>query len=75
MTMLKTFAAALKIWRGGIVGFDRAIPEVCGGGCKPTGEGDLQIADLDGDGEAEVLVTGFTGGQHCCTIMGVYGYR
>jgi hypothetical protein len=67
--------ASLKIWRGGVVEFDATIPDVCGAGCKLAGEGDVQIADLDGDGEAEVLVTGFTGGQHCCTIMGVYGYR
>jgi hypothetical protein len=65
----------LEITRNGAVAFARTIPEVVCEGCRltPDGGDDLRTADLDGDGEAEVIVTSYTGGQHCCTIMGVYG--
>jgi hypothetical protein len=67
--------ARLEITRNGAVAFSRAIPRVVCEGCRltPDGGDDLRVADLDGDGEAEVIVTSFTGGQHCCTIMGAYG--
>jgi hypothetical protein len=67
--------ARLEITRNGAVAFSRAIPKVVCEGCQltPDGGDDLRVADLDGDGEAEVIVTSYTGGQHCCTIMGVYG--
>jgi hypothetical protein len=69
--------ATLTIVRGGgrVPAFAAKIPDVCGIGCKLAGEGDVQVTDLDGDGEPEVVVTGFTGGQGCCTIMGVYDFR
>jgi len=65
----------LEITRNGAVAFSRAIPDVVCEGCRltPDSGDDLRAADLDGDGEAEVIVTSYTGGQHCCTIMGVYG--
>jgi hypothetical protein len=67
--------ARLQITRNGAVAFSRAIPDVVCEGCQltPDSGGDLRAADLDGDGEAEIVVTSYTGGQHCCTIMGVYG--
>jgi hypothetical protein len=67
--------AKLSIARNGAAAFDREIAKVVCDGCQldPAGGGDLRVADLDGDGEAEVIVTSYTGGQHCCTLMGVYG--
>ena len=67
--------ARLEITRNGAVAFSRAIPKVVCEGCQlsPDTGGDLQAVDLDGDGEAEVVVSTYTGGLHCCTIMGVYG--
>ena len=35
----------------------------------------LQIRDLDGDGELEVLVDAYTGGAHCCTYSLIYRYE
>jgi hypothetical protein len=42
------------------------------GGCSyaPSGKrgGPLQVRDLDGDGEPEVLVDAYSGGAHCCAL-------
>lgn len=35
---------------------------------------DLRVLDLDGDGEAEVLLKNFSGGAHCCFASLIYGY-
>ncbi len=67
----------LTITRNGAVAFDQAIPDVLCDGCVLPGGGsdDVQIADLDGDGEDEVIVTAFTGGENCCVEMGIYDYH
>jgi hypothetical protein len=55
------------------------------GGCKEckgavplaalNGEGtSLTIADLDGNGEPEVIVDLYTGGAHCCQVSTIYGW-
>jgi hypothetical protein len=64
----------LYVVRAG-VRYDLTIVDVCDVGCiivpddattKP-GESAVKVADLDGDGEPEVLVDTFSGGAHCCT--------
>lgn len=40
--------------------------------CKP---GDVQVADLDADGEPEVLVDVFTGGAHCCDVAQLFTWN
>jgi hypothetical protein len=81
--------AHLRIDRAGAVQFDGAIADLCdqcrfvrageagGAGERAPGDAspDLDVVDLDGDGEPEVLVTANTGGAHCCTRLGVWDYR
>jgi hypothetical protein len=54
--------------------YDLTIADICLEGCivvpddkdDPTGTSAVKVADLDGDGEPEVLVDVFSGGAHCC---------
>jgi hypothetical protein len=63
-------ARDLEIVRNGQTLFDaRPAPDGCVGQCAPTG---VALADLDGDGEPEVLYHADTGGAHCCHIVQVY---
>jgi hypothetical protein len=71
--------ARLIVARAGVKLFDGS-PLVAGHSCKPAGgdgctfapsgnrTGPLQVLDLNGDGEPEVLVDVFTGGAHCCAV-------
>ena len=47
--------------------------------CAPAGavgaSSSLKVADLDGDGEPEVLVDLYTGGAHCCTIAEILRFN
>lgn len=67
----------LVITRAGVTAFDAKIPDVLCDGCMVAvaQKDDVTVQDLDGDGEPEVIVTGYTGGAHCCVVMGVYDYR
>jgi hypothetical protein len=64
----------LAVIRDG-VRYDQTIVDICDVGCilvTDDGPGDasgtsmLKVADLDADGESEVLVDTFSGGAHCC---------
>ena len=54
--------------------YDLAIADICLEGCivvpdgkdDPAGTSAVKVADLDGDGEPEILVDVFSGGAHCC---------
>jgi hypothetical protein len=68
----------LTITRAGATLLDTDVPEPCNGcGIMPAGAAggtakSLQIADLDGDGEPEVLLDIYTGGAHCCVDTWIY---
>jgi hypothetical protein len=68
--------ATLTITRAGVVGFDAKIPNVVPDGSiilsAKDNPDDLKVIDLDGDGEPEVVVSGFSGGAHCCIAGGFY---
>src|SRR3954454_2630003 len=70
----------LNITRAGTVAFDGLTPPSCTDpdcGFQPGGFGQtpsVSVADLDGDGEPEVIVQIYSGGAHCCTLAEVYSY-
>ena len=65
--------ARLFVVRAG-VRYDLTIADICLAGCIVVPDADIRdgsasavkVADLDGDGEPEVLVDVFSGGAHCC---------
>jgi hypothetical protein len=61
----------LTIVRAGAPAFDGAPTTDCRDTCLYVASGrrdsPLQVVDLDGDGEPEVLVDVYTGGAHCCS--------
>ena len=78
--------ARLTIVRDGVAVLDHpTVAPICLGGPCPrsddaqpeaaaSGQGALTVADLDGDGEPEVIVDLYTGGAHCCSYSRVYRY-
>jgi hypothetical protein len=64
---------ALRIVRAGTVAHDAGLESQCQA-CNYLADTDsaLQVRDLDGDGEPEVLVDAFSGGAHCCTITPIF---
>jgi hypothetical protein len=72
----------LTIVRGGVTLFDGspvAASESCREGpCSYAASGPrdspLQVVDLDGDGEPEVLLDAYTDGAHCCAVTEVLRY-
>ena len=78
-------APTLTISRGGVVTSTLDVSDVCKpDGCllvpddKANPKDDysiLHVADLDGDGEPEVMFDTFSGGAHCCIVQRIYAYR
>jgi hypothetical protein len=66
----------LTITRAGVVAFNQPIPNVCDDSCSRSASdsGDFQVADLDGDGEPEVLVRGDNVDRCCDDNLGIYHY-
>jgi hypothetical protein len=69
--------AALTIVRDGTVAFNRTIPDVVCDQCSLPGNGadDVKLVDLDGLDDVEVVVTAYTGGEHCCSLAGIYDFN
>ena len=63
----------LQIVRAGQVAFEQNLEDKCKA-CNYLADADsaVQIRDLDGDGEPEVLVDTYSGGAHCCTITPIF---
>ncbi len=67
----------LQITRAGAVALDAGLGDLCDR-CSFNGtaeEPNVELHDLDGDGEPEVLVSAYTGGAHCCTDIGIWDFR
>jgi len=44
----------------------------CGTMCWPNQPGTLAVADVEGNGQPDVLLNLYTGGAHCCSVTEVY---
>jgi hypothetical protein len=73
----------LKIVRAGVTAFDGPTPPACsrpncgfwpGGTGGSSSSSSVRVADLDGDGEPEVIVQVYSGGAHCCLFAEIYSY-
>ena len=69
----------MTISRAGAVVYQQAVPKLCGADCLIFTDDDdsLQAADLDGDGDPELIVksANFDGGGACCDTMGVFQFN
>jgi hypothetical protein len=70
----------LTVARAGRSAYDAPVPSSCTDpdcGFSPGGLGktpSLRVADLNRDGDPEVVVQLYSGGAHCCTFAEVYAY-
>lgn len=68
----------VQIARAGVAAFDGVAtapgcePPYCAPAAAAVGQPSLRVADLDADGEPEVIVDLYTGGAHCCVIADVF---
>jgi len=67
----------LRIVRGGASLYEEPVRSAA---CSPEcaletfGGGPLQVSDLEGSGQPEVILDLNTGGAHCCTIVQVFSF-
>jgi hypothetical protein len=69
----------LEIARGGHVIYDRPVrSRFCGHECAPMSSADrrssVQIAELEGDGSPSIVLSLYSGGAHCCSIVQVFSH-
>jgi hypothetical protein len=65
----------LTISRGEQTLHDAAVSSaLCGNFCMPAGSRAVSIADVEGDGEPDVLLNLYSGGAHCCYVVQVFRY-
>ena len=68
----------VRVLRGGVVLYDKAVGKPCEEFCTPTESAltgkHVGLRDLNGDGEPEAIVDLFTGGSSCCVLVLAYGY-
>lgn len=77
-------APRLAVTRAGLPVSDLDVSDVCRpDSClliadspgRPDDESILHVADLDADGEPEVMFDTYSGGAHCCITQRIYAYR
>jgi hypothetical protein len=69
----------LTIARGGTVVYDQPVvaqfcEKLCWPGPLTGGRPAVQVADIEGNGEPDVVLNLFSGGAHCCTVLQVFSY-
>jgi hypothetical protein len=69
----------LKIVRAGVVAYDQAVTDpACGKLCGPASTSaahvSVQVLDLEGNGEPDVVLDLYSGGASCCLIDQVFSY-
>jgi hypothetical protein len=68
-------AAHLTITRAGRTLDNAAVhSEFCGSLCWPAGTGAVQVRDVEGDGEPDILLNLYSGGEHCCNLTQLFHY-
>ena len=68
----------LRVSRAGTVVTDVSVADACRECVLVEDSGEytiLHVADLDADGEPEILFDVYSGGAHCCTTTRFYTYR
>ena len=69
----------LTISRGGTVVYDQPVvakfcDELCWPGPLTGGRQAVQVVDIEGNGEPDVVLDLFSGGAHCCTVVQVFSF-
>jgi hypothetical protein len=70
----------LTISRGGATVYDQpVVAKFCGKLCWPgpavaTPRAAVQVFDLEGNGEPDVVLDLYSGGAHCCTVLQIFSF-